>query len=169
MQNVLRKKICFIGASAVGKTSLIANYASEPFSSKYHSTLGARITRATLVIKARLRELIIWDIKGETEFYHFPQAYLRGSDGFVFVADGTRPATCDQVLEQRERVFKSMGERPHVLLCNKVDLSQLWTLSETDIERMRANIPNIFTCSARDGNGIRLAMETLTLAMWSIK
>ena len=58
MQQALRKKVCILGAAAVGKTSLVAGISGEALCSTYRSTLGVRITTAAVPVSERLRELI---------------------------------------------------------------------------------------------------------------
>lgn len=169
IQGPRRKKICMLGAAAVGKTSLVAGYAGASFSTRYQSTLGARVSRATVVINERLRELVVWDIKGESEFYRIPSAYLHDSDGYILVADGTRRSTWEQALELRQRMLDMCGAIPHVLICNKADLTHTWSLDETVLASLRAQIPDVFLCSARSGGGMVDALITLAHAMWRTK
>ena len=39
---MIKKKICVLGAFAVGKTSLIERYVKCVFSDKYHTTIGEK-------------------------------------------------------------------------------------------------------------------------------
>jgi len=89
MHSQRTKKICMLGASAVGKTSLVSRLSGAVFSSAYQSTLGVRISRATVAANQRLQELVIWDIKGENTFYSVPSAYFHGAR-----AQQGRPNAC---------------------------------------------------------------------------
>ena len=42
---MIKKKICMLGAFAVGKTSLVQRYVNSIFSEKYHTTVGVRIEK----------------------------------------------------------------------------------------------------------------------------
>ena len=169
MQRSIRKKVCILGAAAVGKTSLVAGYTGGEFSPKYQPTLGVWITRTTVVINERLRELIVWDIKGESEFYRIPSAYLYASDGYVLVADGTSRSSWEHALELHTRMQAMCGDIPHVLVCNKADLEHAWEFDATVLASLRAKIPNVFVCSARSGDGLVEALVTLGHAMWGGK
>jgi small GTP-binding protein len=169
MQGMRRKKICIIGASAVGKTSLVASYSGAVFSSGYQSTLGVRVTRAVVAISERLKELVVWDIKGESEFYRIPPAYLYGSDGYVLVADGTRRATFDYAMDLQTRMKKIVGEIPHVLLINKTDLGDIWEIDDAMLSTIRLQVPDVYTCSARSRITLHNAMDTLSHTMWGVK
>lgn len=169
MQSLRRKKICIIGASAVGKTSIITRYSGGSFVSRYQSTLGVHITKVTVAISGRLKELVIWDIKGESEFYRIPPAYLFGCDGYVLVADGTRSTTCEQVLGLRVRLRDVLGTLPHIMLINKVDLSALWDMDEEGVATLRRQIPAVYKVSAATGGGIHNAIDSLSREMWGVR
>jgi small GTP-binding protein len=169
MQDMRRKKICIIGASAVGKTSLVASYSGAVFSSGYHPTLGVRITIAVVAISERLKELVVWDIKGESEFYRINPAYLYGSDGYVLVADGTRRATLGQAMDLQTCMKDLVGDIPHVMLINKLDLDDIWEMDDALLSTIRSQVSDVYTCSARGGITIHNAIETLARRMWGVK
>jgi small GTP-binding protein len=169
MQGMRRKKICIIGASAVGKTSLVASYSGAVFNSGYQSTLGVRITRAVVAVSERLKELVVWDIKGESEFYRINPAYLYGSDGYVLVADGTRRATLNQAMDLQTCMKELVGDIPHVLLINKLDLDDIWEMDDALLSTIRSQVSDVYTCSARGGITIHNAIEALARRMWGVK
>jgi len=169
MQNQTRKKICFIGASAVWKTNIISRFSGGGFNHRYQTTLGARITKVTVAVGGRLKELVIWDIKGESEFYKIPPAYLYGCDGYVLAADGTRASTCEYALGLRSRLREHLGTLPHILMINKDDLSQVWDLDKDALAMLRRQIASVFPVSALTGVGIHDAMDTLVREMWGAK
>ena len=45
---MVQKKICMLGATAVGKTSLVARYIRNLFSEKYHSSIGVKVDKKVL-------------------------------------------------------------------------------------------------------------------------
>lgn len=169
MQPVQRKKICVLGASATGKTSLVASFSGEAFVSSYQSTLGVRITRAVVPVHERLREFVVWDIKGENEFYRIPQVYLAGCQGCLLVADGTRRATVDAALDIRARMREIAGNIPEVMLVNKLDLNDIWEVDEAMLSSLRSQGIGVHMCSARGGLALHTALEGLAHAMWGVK
>ena len=42
---MIQKKICMLGASAVGKTSLVSRFVQSIYSDKYHTTVGVKIDK----------------------------------------------------------------------------------------------------------------------------
>jgi GTPase SAR1 family protein len=169
MREAQRKKICILGAAAVGKTSLMAGYSGLAVPGGYTSTLGVRITRAVVPVRERLRELLVWDIKGESEFYRIPPDYLLGAQGCVFVADGTRRATLERALDIRARVRVIIGDIPEVLLVNKLDLSDIWEVEEAQLSALKAQGMDVHAVSAHGGLALHTAMEGLARAMWGVK
>src|SRR5260370_41908646 len=64
-------------------------------------------------------------------------SYLRGSAGYVLVADGTRPATLETALSLRRRVEADHGPLPFALLLNKNDLREQWAIPDGELEELR--------------------------------
>ena len=90
---MLQRKVCLLGAFAVGKTSLVARFVHSLFSERYHTTIGVKIDRKTVRVNGRDVNLMIWDLAGEDEFMSLRMSYLRGTDGCLLVIDGTRKDT----------------------------------------------------------------------------
>ena len=97
----LKKKICLLGSFGVGKTSLVARFVHSLFSDKYHTTVGVKIDKKTVDLGDRAVNLILWDVAGEDDISTLRMSYLRGSAGYVLVADGTRPSTLEVALSLR--------------------------------------------------------------------
>ena len=154
-------KVCMLGAFAVGKTSLVQRYVHSIFSEKYQTTLGVKIDKKSLTLGSRTLEFMLWDLAGEDEFIHVRSSYLRGSAGGVLVADGTRPETLDIVFELRDLLFEEVGEVPVVLMINKSDLRNQWTLDDKRLRQMVADGWQLIETSALDGGNVDKAFELL--------
>ena len=83
---MIKKKICLIGEFAVGKTSLIQQYVKGIFSEDYLTTVGVKIDQRQETIAEKKVLLMIWDLAGRDQFANVQKSYLRGADGFLFVA-----------------------------------------------------------------------------------
>ena len=127
---MVQKKICMLGAFAVGKTSLVTRFVDSSFSEKYHTTMGVRIEKKVLQLGGKEWHLIIWDLAGEDEFLQIRSSYLRGSSGYLLVADGTRRATLDAAVKMQQRVRDTIGDVPFVFMLNKSDLADEWEIAE---------------------------------------
>ncbi len=162
---MLVKKICMIGAFSVGKTSLVQQYVHTIFSDRYLSTIGVKISKKHLALDGQDVELIIWDMGGKDDFVDINMPYLRGAVGFLIIADGTRGDTLDIALELKDRALRQVGEVPFLILLNKADIHESWEVDETKIALLREqNMPLLLT-SAKTGQSVAEAFETLARAM----
>ena len=95
----LKVKICLVGDSAVGKTSLIRRYVMDIFDDKYLSTLGTKVSKKQVIIKNEDREVAftfsIWDVLGQKDFKKIQNLAFRGSKGAMLVCDLTRKDTLE--------------------------------------------------------------------------
>jgi len=148
---VIQKKICLLGAFAVGKTSLVQRYVNSIFSEKYHTTLGVKIDKKSLLLNNDEVKLMIWDLAGEDEFMKIRMSYLRGSSGFLFVADGTRSDTLETVLMLQKKIDLEIGPLPAILLINKSDLEEEWQIDEQMITDLSNKGWLIYKTSAKSG------------------
>lgn len=154
-------KVCMLGAFAVGKTSLVQRYVHSMFSDRYQTTLGVKIDKKNLQLDGRSVELILWDLAGEDEFINVRSSYLRGSAGGVLVADGTRAETLNIVFELKDKLYQEVGEVPVILIINKSDLRDSWSIDSTDIEKLREQGWQVIETSAMDSSNVDMAFESL--------
>jgi small GTP-binding protein len=158
---MVQKKICMLGAFAVGKTSLVTRFVDSSFSERYHTTMGVRIEKKTLQLGGKEWHLIIWDLAGEDEFLQIRASYLRGSSGYLLVADGTRRVTLDAALNMQQRVRDTIGDVPFVCMLNKSDLADEWEIAERTIEALSKRGWTWLKASAKTGAGVEEAFLTL--------
>lgn len=152
-------KVCLIGATGVGKTSLVARFVHSVFSDVYRTTIGVKIEAATVRRDAREVQLVIWDISGEDEFQSVQPAYLAGAAAYLVVIDGTRRHTADTASALIDRLRAVHGRVPYVVAINKADLASTWELPSEDIERFHDGAAAIVRTSARSGAGVVEAFE----------
>src|ERR1700730_12681088 len=118
-QPMVQKKICMLGGFSVGKTSLVKRFVQSVFSESYLTTVGVKIDKKTVTLGDRMVHLILWDLAGEDDMSSLRMSYLRGSAGYVLVADGTRPATLETALSLRRRVEADYGPRAFGVVLDK--------------------------------------------------
>ncbi len=162
----LQKKICMLGAYAVGKTSLVSRFVRSIFSEKYQTTVGVKIDKKTVSLGDQELSLILWDLVGEDDFIQVRMSYLRGAAGYLLVADGMRRATLDKAVELQRRAEREIGKLPFILLINKLDLMIEWEIKETDIAALSATGWQVVGTSAKTGVGVQetflaLAQKTI--------
>lgn len=161
-----KHKICLLGASGVGKTSLMRRYVRSVFFEQYRTTVGVVIERKLVHRAARAGkdvELVIWDLSGEDEFQHVRTAYVRGASGYLLVADGTRASTLATARVLQANVIDVVGPVPCVLVLNKVDLSGSWELEPRAIDAVAARA--LLQTSAKTGAGVEEAFGALVDAI----
>ena len=120
-------KICVLGDSGVGKTSLVRRFAEDRFDMVYRMTCGASVTpaRADLDygehgLTARL-SVRIWDVTGEIGPGR-GAAFLRGASGALVVADASRPESQTDIRRWIEEFRAAAGDMPVVIALNKADI-----------------------------------------------
>ncbi|MEO8044328.1 MAG: Rab family GTPase [Spartobacteria bacterium] len=162
---MIQKKICLLGTSGVGKTSLVAQFVHSMFSEKYLTTVGVKIDKKTVAVDGTEVTLVIWDLAGDDDFQRLQTSYLRGTSGYLLVADGTRRVTLDQALELQKRVANTLGSAPFLLALNKADLTVQWEVEEARLASLAAENVSVLKTSAKEGAGVEEAFVQLTRRM----
>ncbi len=157
----VQKKICMLGASAVGKTSLVKRFVESIYSDKYHTTVGVKVDKKVVKVDDKQVTMMLWDIEGQDEFQDLRKPYLRGAGGALLVADGTRRQTLTLALELRQTLSTNVGPVPVVLAINKTDLSSAWEIHDSEIETLSAQGLTVVKTSAKTGMGVEEAFLTL--------
>jgi len=158
---MVQKKICMLGATAVGKTSLVARYVRNLFSEKYHSSIGVKVDKKVLTAGGQEMTLLLWDIYGDDEFQKIRKSYLRGASGYLLVVDGTRRSTLDKATEIKASVEEAIGPVPFVLVVNKADLVDQWDMPEDLEDRFQKEGWVVIRSSAKTGMGVEEAFSGL--------
>lgn len=162
---MIQKKVCMLGAYAVGKTSLVSRFVHSIFSDKYLTTLGVKIEKKPVDLGDRQLEFILWDIYGEDDFQKVRLSYLRGAAGYLLVVDGTRRETLDTALALHEGVQLALGRLPFVVVVNKVDLESTWEVSERALAKLSQRGWRVVKASAKTGAGVQEAFVALGRAV----
>jgi small GTP-binding protein len=162
---MIKKKVCMLGAFAVGKTSLVQRFVHSIFSDKYHTTVGVKIEKAQVSQGDAAVDLIIWDLHGEDDFQHVRLSYLKGSSGCIYVVDGTRRSTLITALNLKEIVEKTMGDLPFILVINKLDLQDQWEIGPSILGELRDRGVIVIEASAKTGTAVEQVFDLLTKKM----
>jgi len=161
--DTVQRKICMLGGFSVGKTSLVKRYVESIFSDSYLTTVGVKIDKIVEQLPDRVVSLVLWDLAGEDDIGSLRMSYLRGSAGYVLVADRTRRSTLQMALSLRERVEADYGPMPFVLLMNKSDLKEQWAIDDAELEDLRHRGWWVRASSARTGEGVEDAFKDLAV------
>jgi small GTP-binding protein len=158
---MIQKKISILGAYAVGKTSLTERFVKSIFSDRYKTTVGVHIQKKTLHTGGQELTVIIWDLAGEDELLEVRSSYLRGSAGYLLVADGTRRDTLDAAVRLQRKAEQALGKAPFVLILNKTDLSAEWAVDEGTIQSLMQRGWPVVQTSAKQDIGVQQSFEML--------
>jgi len=158
---MIAKKICMVGAFAVGKTSLVRQFVESLFSEKYHTTIGVKIDKKTVEVKDGSVQLMIWDIEGVDVFTELNPSYLRGASGILLVVDGTRPKTLDAAIEIKRIIDDTLDNPHYLLLLNKCDLDAQWFCKPDKLPEFDIDADCIFTTSAKTGQNVEEAFAKM--------
>lgn len=133
------------------------------FSEKYQTTVGVKIDKKVITAGHQEVSLVLWDLYGEDQFQRVQPFYLRGSSGYLLVADGTRPETLEVARSIQLRAQEVLGPVPFILMLNKRDLP--WAVSEAQLNDLRTSGWDIRYTSAKTGEGVEESFESLAKGM----
>jgi small GTP-binding protein len=162
---MIYKKVCMLGAPAVGKTSLTQRFVNGVFDERYLMTIGAKIDARTISTSAGDVQLMIWDLNGDEMFERVQASYMRGMHGYLLVFDPTRPETLEFALKLRPVVENTVGQVPSILVCSKADLRDQWQVLEPQIQALQDSGWTITTSSAKTGAGTEETFADLATRM----
>ena len=158
---MIQKKVCMVGVFATGKTSLVQRFVHSLFSTKYHSTVGVKIDRKQVQVGTEQVNLLLWDIEGRTAEQEIPDSYLKGAHAVLYVADGTRRETFEQLFSLRDHVRSAAGDVPSIVALNKYDLKNQWVVAAADGKKLIDGGFHMLTTSAKTGEGVEDVLDAI--------
>jgi len=161
----IKHKVCLLGASGVGKTSLVRRFVRSMFLEQYRTTVGVVIERKQVRRRGQDVDLVVWDLSGEDEFQHVRTNYVQGASGYLLVVDGTRASTLETARVLQAAVLSVVGPVPFVLALNKVDLIESWDLDRRTFDPLANAAQAVFETSAKTGAGVEDAFGALVEAI----
>lgn len=163
---MINKKICMLGALAVGKTALVRRYVRSIFSDEYLSTIGVKVSKKSVDINGEPFSMLLWDLEGQDDFSAVNTSYLKGANGLFIVVDGTRGETLPAALKLRNSGLALLGQdMPHILIINKADIKDSWEITDKVIESLKHNHIKVLETSAKTGLNVELAFSNLATMM----
>lgn len=158
----MKVKVCMVGDSGVGKTSLVRRYILDFFDDRYIVTLGTKITKKHILLRESPLgtpvdvTLTLWDIMGQESFRELlKESYFYGANGLLAVADATDAGTLVSIRRWLDLAQGVAGKVPVHIVANKVDLTGKVSLSPEDLENTarELNATFLFT-SAKTGEKV---------------
>ena len=99
-KKAIQCKVVLIGESGVGKTSIIARYMTNTFSTTLTTTAGANFTTKTVFLEEENQSIKyeIWDTAGQEKFRSIVKNYYIGSTAAILVYDITNRESFNKVV-----------------------------------------------------------------------
>jgi small GTP-binding protein len=176
-QELVRKKIIFLGDSAVGKTSLIRRFVINSFDDKYISTIGTKVSKKVIKIEEEeggneyCLEMLIWDIIGQKNYEIVLSSALHGAHGAIIVCDVTREDTLKSLNDYWiPALSEAAPSASMVFLANKADLEDEAVFWLDDLKAIGdEHKAACYLTSAKSGTNVddsffKLAIDTLHLS-----
>ena len=163
-------KICLVGDSGVGKTTILHQYLHKRFKSKAEITIGSNffVKYLNLPNIKNLLTLQVWDLAGQDYFKWVRLAFYKSAKGIIYVFDLTRKNTLERLANWKEEIEGQIGSCPSLLVGNKIDLinPQAQIILKEDINNYCQNLGTraYFETSAKTRTNIddvfyRIAIE----------
>jgi len=173
----LKWNIAMVGATGVGKTSLVRRYVEDVFTPDFRPTMGVQVTKRVVEIRSTEVTLVLWDLAGDDDFLWRKVPSTAAStqdertsraDALILVADLTRRTTLEQAILRQERIAldkrsRYLPEVPFILALNKSDVSRK-EFSEGDA---RGIVPGwrIVSTSAKTGASVAGMFEDVAVTL----
>ncbi|WDT85490.1 Rab family GTPase [Alteromonas sp. 009811495] len=161
---MIQKKICILGPTGVGKTSLTKQFVEGIFSEKYKTTIGVKIDKKHVHENDSDVQLLIWDLEGIDRYCGFNPRYLRGASAYIIVVDQTRSQSLLEGMEILELARDHYPNVPAFFVVNKTDLPTSWHWSEEELASYAQKFAVLIKTSAKTGENVDKLFNTI--AFW---
>lgn len=163
-------KILLIGASNVGKSSIMSRYVDNIFNESYISTIGVDFKIKTLEINNKIIKLQIWDTAGQERFKSITSSYYRGSSCIIVVFDlsdnNSFTDTMNIWLEEIKKNNEKNGSTPLIYIVGnksdkKINVNNI-DMMKYKLEKLELGEINYLEVSAKNNTNIEYLFETLS-------
>ena len=155
-------KVVLIGSSGVGKSAITQRFVDGSYDIEYNCyrpSVGADLSRKTVLSKDQEIVLDIWDTAGQEQFDVFSANYYKDSFGIIIVFDLTDRASFQKAnywyndINKVKKTTRALSNIHIVIVGNKEDLSERFEITENEIREQFKN-EKYFSTSAKTGNNI---------------
>jgi small GTP-binding protein len=166
----MQKKVCMLGATATGKTSLVRQCVYGMFDKEYETTIGVNVERMDVPVGGQVVKLTMWDLEGyDDPLDEYRKDYIQGAHGYVLVVDGTRLETLDVARSLQQLAQDILVEAvPFVVVLNKRNLEGNRALSRGISNTLAQEGWTVYETSAKTGKNVPDAFQTLARKMLEI-
>jgi len=161
----LRRKVCLLGASGVGKSSLVRRFVDGSFDEALDPSIAMSIFSGIVELGEVTLEMMLWDPAGADSDGQYNRSFISGASGLIFVVDATQPQTLDLLLQAQAKERGFIGSRPAMLVVNKVDLTGDFALSKAQVDAASKLDWRLIKVSAKTGNNVSQVFTKLAEMM----
>ncbi|XP_063315724.1 ras-related protein Rab-22A [Pelobates fuscus] len=138
-------KVCLLGDTGVGKSSIVWRFVEDSFDPNINPTIGASFMTKTVQYQNELHKFLIWDTAGQERFRALAPMYYRGSTAAIIVYDITKEETF-MTLKNWVKELRQHGP-PNIVVAiagNKCDLNDVREVLEKDAKDYCDTINAVF-------------------------
>lgn len=159
-------KICLIGDSSVGKTSLITKFCEGKFDPENAvPTIGPSSQVKILKVLDNFSEakMDIWDTAGTEKFSSITQSYIRDSNGIILVFDLGNEESFNNLDKWMEKINKAVDVKnvEIILVGNKSDLPDIKVSRDMATKYAGEHGIKYLSVSTLNGENIELLFEMI--------
>lgn len=138
-------KLCLLGESGVGKSSLAYRFVHDNFRPSMESTIGASFLTKNINVDGKTFKYQIWDTAGQEKYRALAPMYYRGAAAAIIVYDITRQDTFSTLKSWINELHK---HGPHDIVIavagNKSDLAEQREVNIREAESYAESVGAIF-------------------------
>ena len=154
--NVTAKKfkVVLVGASSVGKTSIVMRFSKDSFSPGQESTIGAAFLSRDVPTPSGVVCLHIWDTAGQELYRSLVPRYSQGASAIIIVFDVTDPESFESAKQWLDETRAMHSDKLiWYLVGNKIDEKPGFDLTIAQTFALEQNL-NYIETSAKTGQNI---------------
>jgi small GTP-binding protein len=163
--NLESYKIVIVGNAAVGKSSLVNQFAFGRKLAHPSTTIGAAFCTKYVVIGDRHVRINIWDTAGQEKYRSIVNIYYRGTNACLIVFDVNNRKSFDDVEWWIDQYTSSSRLSPKkiILVANKSDIDQsYWCVTPSEISIVaERNGCDCFYTSCMSGEGVDAVLDSI--------
>jgi Ras-related protein Rab-1A len=161
--STIRYKVAIAGDGAVGKTSLLRQYATGKFEESHIMTIGVDFQTIEVDLKGQPIKLTAWDLAGQDRFAPFRGSFYRGARAVALVFDVTDRQSFDDLSHWLQEARGVVPDAYLVVNGNKIDLERVVSIEEG--KAFAASINGAYAeTSAKTGDGVQRFFRYLAMA-----
>jgi len=156
-------KLIVVGASGVGKSSLLLQFTDREFQKSIEATVGVEFGVKVLEVDGLKVKLQIWDTGGQESFRSVTTNYYRGAQGGLLVFDLTYRISFDALPGWLKEIHAYTDPNTSFLLIgNKKDLAGQRVVSYEEAEDFAVKNGLVYIeTSAKDSTNVDKAFQAL--------